>query len=136
MSNTTFGVMVDFSRNAVMKVSELKKYCDVLKKFGYNSIYLYIEDTYELDDEPYFGHLRGRYSKQELKELNAYCNSIGLTVIPCFQTLAHLNQIFRWETYNSVHDCDDILLCDEEKTYELIEKMFKTFKECLSTALL
>lgn len=133
MSNTTFGVMLDFSRNGVMKISELKNYCNLLKKFGYNSIYLYIEDTYEIDDEPYFGHLRGRYSKQELKEIDAYCNSIGITVIPCFQTLAHLNQIFRWETYNDVHDCDDILLCDEEKTYALIEKMFKTFKECLST---
>lgn len=133
MTNTTFGVMVDLSRNGVMKIGELKNYCDLLKKFGYNSIYLYIEDTYEIEGEPYFGHLRGRYSKKELKEINDYCNSIGMTVIPCFQTLAHLNQIFRWETYRSIRDMDDILLCEEEKTYELIEKMFQTFKECLST---
>ncbi len=133
MKNTTFGVMLDFSRNGVMKLDELKNYCDILKKFDYNSIYLYIEDTYEIEDEPYFGHLRGRYSKKELKELDAYCKSIGITVIPCFQTLAHLNQIFNWETYKDIQDCNDILLCGEEKTYALIDKMFKTFKECLST---
>lgn len=133
MHDTTFGVMIDFSRNAVMKPDELKKYCLTLKKFGYNAVYLYIEDTYELDDEPYFGHLRGRYSKSELKEIDAYCLSIGIKVIPCFQTLAHLNQALRWETYKDVLDCNDILLCDDPKTYELIEKMFKTFKECLSS---
>lgn len=134
MNNSkTFGVMFDFSRNGVMKIEEVKKYCNILKKFGYNSIYLYIEDTYEIDGEQYFGHLRGRYSKKELKDLNEYCNGIGITVIPCFQTLAHLNQIFKWEHYQDVRDCNDILLCDEEKTYQLIEKMFQTFKECFST---
>ena len=133
MSNTKFGVMLDFSRNAVMKISELKKYCDLLKKFGYNAIYLYLEDTYEIEGEEHFGHLRGRYSKAELKEIDAYCKSINMTVIPCFQTLAHLDQIFKWPKYAEINDCDNILLCEEEKTYEFIEKMFKTFKECLST---
>ena len=69
MSNNTFGVMVDLSRNGVMKIDELKNYCSILKKFGYSSIYLYVEDTYEIEGEPYFGHLRGRYSKKELTEI-------------------------------------------------------------------
>ena len=38
------------------------------------------------------------------------------------QTLAHLNQIFKWKTYRPVNDTADILLVDEERTYELIEK--------------
>ena len=62
-----FGVMIDCSRNAVMNVSAFKKMADILSSLGYNTIRLYTEDTYEVDGEPYFGYLRGRYSKAELR---------------------------------------------------------------------
>jgi hypothetical protein len=51
----TFGVMLDMSRNAVMKVDALKKYMQIIKKMGYNALFLYCEDTYEVEGEPYFG---------------------------------------------------------------------------------
>ena len=89
-----FGAMLDMSRNAVMKPEEVKKYARLLKSLGYNMIQLYTEDTYEVSDEPYFGYLRGRYSKEELKDIVSYCNGIGVEVIPCVQTLAHLNAIY------------------------------------------
>ena len=53
-----FGVMLDMSRNAVMKPSEVKQFADIIKSFGYNMIQLYTEDTYEIYGEPYFGYLR------------------------------------------------------------------------------
>ena len=37
---------------------------------------LYTEDTYEVDNEPYFGYMRGRYSADELRELDDYAYSI------------------------------------------------------------
>ena len=57
-----FGVMLDVSRNAVMTVPRIKEYVARLHKFGYNTLMLYTEDTYEIEGEPYFGHKRGRYS--------------------------------------------------------------------------
>ncbi len=128
-----FGVMLDMSRNAVMKPEEVKKLASVLHSFGYNMIQLYTEDTYEVEGEPYFGYLRGRYSKEEMKDIVAYCNSIGVEVIPCIQTLAHLNQIFHWETYKQIRDTDDILMVGEERTYELIDNMMRTLRECFTT---
>ncbi len=128
-----FGSMLDMSRNAVMKVEEVKKFAKIISTFGYNMLMLYTEDTYEVENEPYFGYMRGRYSQEELKEIVAYCESIGIEVIPCIQTLAHLNQIFRWENYSTVHDCDDILLVGEERTYALIENMFKTVRNCFKS---
>ena len=124
----TFGIMIDMSRNAVMSIDGLKRFLPLLKKMGYNCIMLYTEDTYEIAEEPYFGYMRGRYSKAEMKEIDAFADSIGMTVIPCIQTLAHLNAIFRWEKFPK--DCDDILLTDCERTYELIERMFSTVSEC------
>ena len=91
-----FGVMLDLSRNAVMSIPAFKEYLGYLKKMGYNCVYFYNEDCYEIEDEPHFGYLRGRYSISEMKELDAYANSLGIEIIPCIQTLAHLRSYARW----------------------------------------
>ena len=125
-----FGVMIDMSRNSVMNLDSLKEFIRLIKKIGYNCVLLYTEDTYEIDD-PYFGYLRGRYSKDEMKEIDAFAQSIGVEMIPCIQTLAHLNAYFKWKKVPI--DCNDILLADDEKTYELIDKMFASTSECFKS---
>lgn len=131
---TMLGVMLDCSRNAVMKVETVKAYADMLAKMGYNTLMLYTEDTYEVRNQPYFGHLRGRYSKAELKEMDEYCLQKGITLIPCIQTLAHLNCIFKWDgVYGDIRDTADILLAGEDGTYQLIEDIFATLAECFHT---
>lgn len=127
------GVMLDCSRNAVMTVESLKDYISVISEMGYNNLQLYTEDTYEIDGEPYFGYLRGRYTKAELKEIVAFADGKGVEVVPCIQTLAHLNQIFRWDAYAEVRDTGDILLAGDDKTYALVDKMFKTLAECFTS---
>ena len=97
-----------------MNVNFVKKIALIIKKMGYNTLMLYTEDTYEVNNQPYFGYLRGRYTKKEMKELDAYCNEIGIELIPCIQTLAHLNAIFKWQEYIEIRDCDDILLCGND----------------------
>ena len=132
-----FGTMIDCSRNAVLTVDSIKKWIDITSDIGYNTIMIYMEDTYEIKDEPFFGHLRGRYSEAELKEIDDYANNKGMEFIPCIQTLAHLNAIFHWKEYkNTIWDCDDILLAEEESTYRLIEKMFETFSQNLRTKII
>ena len=129
-----FGVMLDMSRNAVMKPSKVLEYVKILKSFGYNMIQLYTEDTYEVDGEPYFGYMRGRYTQSELCYIVSECEKIGVEVIPCIQTLAHLNQAVRWQkVYGKITDVGDILLAGEERTYELIENMFKSLRKCFSS---
>ncbi len=127
----TFGVMIDMSRNAVMSMEGLRRFLPLLAKMGYNCVMLYTEDTYEVDGEPYFGYMRGRYTKEEMKEIDSFAASLGMEVIPCIQTLAHLNTALRWGKYPV--DCNDILLCDDERTYELIDHMFATLSECFSS---
>lgn len=131
LGKRSLGVMIDCSRNAVMKVSQIKKFVTLLKTMGYDNIGLYMEDTYEIADEPYFGRLRGRYSKAELREIDECARSRGLRFIPYIQTLAHLKTIFQWERYSGIKDINDILLVGEEKTYELIEKMFSSLRDCI-----
>ena len=106
----TFGTMLDCSRNAVMTVDAVKRWIDLTAKLGCNTLHLYMEDTYEVDGQPYFGHLRGRYSKAELKQIDAYAAAHGMQVIPCIHTLAHVNALFHWPVYREIRDAADILL--------------------------
>lgn len=129
----TFGVMLDCSRGAVYKKETVEKFIDFLSAAGYNMLQLYTEDVYEVDGEPYFGYLRGRYSKEELKELDAYAASRGIELVPCIQTLAHLNGIARWSAYAEIIDVGDILFAGEDRVYELIDKMFRTCAECFTS---
>ena len=127
------GTMLDCSRNAVMKVDSIKEWIDITADMGYNCVLLYTEDTYEVADNPYFGHLRGKYSREELKQIDDYAFSKGMEVIPCIQTLAHVNAIFHWPVYRSMRDYDDILLAGDERVYELVDQMFATLKASLRT---
>ena len=123
------GVMLDCSRNGVMNLPTLKRWIDLIKDFGYNTLLLYLEDTYEIESRPYFGHLRGKYTQNELKEVDDYAFSKGIEVIPCIQTLAHIDTIFQWSEYKKICDCNDILLVGEEETYLLIDDMLKTLSK-------
>ena len=129
------GAMVDCSRNAVMNVPTVKKFAKLIRSMGYNTLMLYTEDTYEVDNQPAFGYQRGRYSQEELRELDQFCLSIGMELIPCIQTLAHLATIFKWrgDVYLDIQDMDNALLVDNEKTYALIEDMISSLAKCFTT---
>ncbi len=73
---STIGPMFDLSRNAVLKIDSFKDMIRKLAIMGLNSAMamLYMEDTYEIQNEPYFGYMRGRYSQAELKELDDYAD--------------------------------------------------------------
>lgn len=125
----TLCYMVDASRAAVPTVTTLKKLIRHLALMGYNSMMLYTEDTYELPGHPYFGHMRGRYTAEELREIDDYADALGIEVIPCIQTLAHLATALRWPEFK-YNDTSDILLAGDERTYALVEDMIRQVSSC------
>lgn len=124
-----FGFQIDCSRNAVPRVDMIKRLVCLLVLAGYNYLQLYTEDTYELPDEPYFGYMRGRYTVKELKEIFSFAEMLGVEMVPCIQTLAHLKNLANFIKYYDHMDIDDILLVDDERTYELIRKMLSFWRD-------
>lgn len=118
------GLMVDCSRNGVMNISYAKEMIEILSAMGLNVMMLYMEDVYELEGYPYFGYLRGRYSKEELKELDDYAYQFGVELIPCIQTLAHMDQFLYWEEMASKYiDLDNVLNVGSKDVKDLIENI-------------
>ena len=122
-------VFIECSSGRIPSVKHLKEFALIISKMGYNSIYLGTSDTFELKGEPYFGYLRGGYTSSEIKELDRYCQTVGIELCPATQTLAKFNHLGKYETYKGYFDVGDILLVGEEKVYSLIDKMFAFFAE-------
>lgn len=123
----TDGVMIDISQNnAVINEKNLKRLLELMALMGLNLFMLYAEDSYRVEGEPYFGYMRGRYTREELKEVDDYAYALGIEVVPCVQTLAHLIDVLKWECYWGIRDDDDTLLVGEPGTYELIERLLSS----------
>lgn len=128
------GVMLDCARNAVIRPAQAKKMIALCALLGFNFFELYVEDCLEVDGEPYFGYMRGRFTQAEIKDLDAYAKIFGVELTLAIQTLAHLERLFfHWREYYAILDKRDVLLTDEPRTYELLENVIKTCRKCLTT---
>ena len=118
--------MLDCSRNAVPRVEAVKMVLRKMALMGLNTLMLYTEDTYEVPEQPYFGYLRGRYSVEALRGLDSYAAALGIELVPCIQTLAHLERALHWPQVDAaLRDTEDILMVGEEKTYVFIEQLLR-----------
>ena len=127
------GVMLDMSRNGVMTVDAIKRFINALACLGMNELLLYMEDVYEVPGYPYFGYLRGRYSQADLREMDAYAASLGVELVPCVQTLGHMEQFLQWQSSAACRDQPEILLIGAEETYDLIKAMLASLRSCFRT---
>lgn len=127
------GPMLALSGGCVMTVDAVKNYIDNIAALGLNMLMLYTEMNYELKDYPLFGYLRGRYTWDELKEIDSYALEMGVEVIPCIQTLGHLERFLKWDATSDIRDNKSVLLIGEEKTYKFIEAEINAMRECFSS---
>ena len=123
-----FGIMLDCSRNAVMRPDYLKSFLSRIALLGYNMVMLYTEDTYQIKDEPCWGFMRGAFTPKEIRDLDNFCAGLGMELIPCIQTLGHLAQALQWNALKKYADTESVLLTDDEATLGLIEKMILVWK--------
>ena len=119
----TMGVMLDQSRNGVLKPEAVCYFIRKMALMGLNLLMLYTEDTYEIPDLPYFGYMRGRYTARDLRAIDDYACLFGIEVCPCIQTLAHLNRVLHWPAMAHLKDTEEVILAEDESALLFIEEM-------------
>ncbi len=127
------GPMLDMSRGGVMRAEAVKAFIDKSAALGLNMLMLYTEDTYTVEGYPMFGYMRGRYTPDEIREIDSYAISMGVELIPCIQTLGHMGNYFRWGEASAIKENDRVLLPDEDETYAFIEAEIKAVKESFTS---
>jgi N-acetyl-beta-hexosaminidase len=117
--------MFDCSRNAVLKVESIKRILRKMALMGLDALMLYTEDTYEIKGQPYFGYMRGRYTYDEMKACDDYAYTFGIDMIPCIQTLGHMERFLRWDAAAYLKDTERELLVESDETYAFLEEAIK-----------
>ncbi|MFH1378410.1 MAG: family 20 glycosylhydrolase [Planctomycetota bacterium] len=120
------GFMLDFSRNGVMTVSAIESYLRRAALMGFNQFLPYIEDTYEVPGEPFWGYLRGRYSKREMRAIADIAARYGMEIVPVIQTWGHADQILQWPPYSKIKRGGGDFKTNDEATYALLEKAIRS----------
>jgi len=118
------GPMFDMSQgNAAFNIKTMKAILRKIALMGLNIAMLYCEDNYEVPGRPYFGYMRPTYTQAEMRELDDYAYSLGIEMIPCIQTLAHMPDGLRWACFDDIRDYDACLLVGKEETYDFIRDL-------------
>ena len=123
-------VMIDASRCAVPTVKTICRLLDRLALMGYGMAMLYTEDTVKLEGRPYFGYMRGGYTKDELKAIDDYADGYGIEMIPCLECYGHMEKYLIWGEAASIKDTEKILLAREEKTFEFLDQLIRETSSC------
>lgn len=127
------GAMIDVSRNAVIRVDRMKYLMRKMALMGMNTLMLYTEDTYELPGYPYFGHMRGRYSEEELREMDEYAATLGIELIPCVQLLGHLETFLRWPDSENMKDTANVLMVDTKEAEAFVRAVLTQVRRVFRT---
>ncbi len=129
----TLGAMIDSSRCGVPTIKTVKSLLDHMALMGYNMVMLYTEDVIKLEGRPYFGYMRGRYTADDLREIDDYAYEYGIEVIPCLECYGHMGKYLMWGEASEIKDTDNVLMAREPKTFEFVEELIKTVSSALRT---
>lgn len=121
----SLGAMIDVSRNAVLQPCTVQWILRKMAYMGMNTALLYMEDTFEMEGYPYFGYMRGRYTADEIREMDDLADTFGIELVPCIQTLGHLFNVLKWDCMADLRDTANVLLCEDERVYAFIEDMIR-----------
>lgn len=131
------GMQLDLSRNNSLNVESIRYFIRQHAILGLNSVTLYMEDMFELPDEPYFGYMRGRYTPQTLKQLDDYAHLLGVELIPELELLGHMGKFLRHYSTAYLRGATiQEFLVGEQTTYDFIEKIVKVISGCFRSRLL
>ena len=87
----TYGILFDCTRGNIITVKHFKHWLRRLALLGYNMAMIYTKDAYQVPGEPYFGYMRGAYSMEEIREIDATPKNSILKRLPPFR---------RWDIWN------------------------------------
>jgi len=128
------GPMFDVSQgNAAFNIKTVKEILRRCALMGLSMAMLYCEDSFTAQNQPYFGYMRARYTEREMKEIDDYAYALGIEIIPCIQTLAHMPDTLRWNYYSPIKDYDACLLVGKKETYDFIRDLIISASRPLRT---
>jgi len=123
------GVMLDVSRGKVPTRTTLHSLVDLCCRLRLNVLMLYIEHTFDFRGHPEIGKGSSPLDAATMLELDAYAADRGVELIPCLQSLGHMEQILSIDRYAELAESDRHWSVSPSNpgTYALLEELYDEF---------
>lgn len=113
------GFYYDITRGRVPTLSHLKKTVDCLATLKFNMLQLYVENVFDFEEYEGITDKENMITAEEIKELDKYCKSKYIELIPSLSTFGHLYDLLQSEKYKHLCELENY----EPKEHYWIEKM-------------
>jgi N-acetyl-beta-hexosaminidase len=101
------GYMLDVSRGRVPTMFSLKDLVDKLSLYKINQLQLYMENCLRLDGFEEIWSQTDPFLPEEILELDQYCESRGVELVPCVATFGHLYDLLRSICFGKYREIDE-----------------------------
>lgn len=100
------GIMLDISRGKVPTLETLRGLVDVCVKLKLNTLMLYTEHTFRFRRHPQIGADASPLDAETLRDLDHYAAEHHVELIPCLQSLGHMDHILALPRYRELAETD------------------------------
>lgn len=101
------GFMLDTARGRVPTLESLKELADRLSFYKINQLQLYIEHSFAFAVLPEIWAGKDPLTAEEILELDLYCKSRQIELVPALATFSHFYEILRTETFQHLCELED-----------------------------
>ena len=98
------GYMLDVSRGRVPTMESLKVLVDRLALYKINQLQLYMENCLRLEGFEEIWSQTDPFTPEEILDLDCYCNTRGIELVPCIASFGHLYDILRSESFGKYRE--------------------------------
>lgn len=142
------GLYHDVSRGKIPTLETLKELVDTIAYYKMNSLQLYIEHTFEFKEYEFCREKLGYLTKDEIKQLDAYCKSKFIDLIPSISTFGHLYHLLAEGKYKHLSELPDYVPQSHywlerlphhtidptnPESFEVIKSLIDQYLECSSS---
>ncbi len=93
------GFYQDVTRGKIPTVATVKKLIDTMAYYKMNSLQLYVEHVFEFEESKDLWESTGYLTKEDLREIGAYCKENFIEFIPSLSTFGHMYELLSQEKY-------------------------------------
>jgi len=98
------GFYHDVTRGKVPTLETLKNLVDICAQMKINMLQLYVEHTFEFKEYEFCRERLGYLTREEMMELDQYCNANFIEFVPSLATFGHLYHLLEHDTFK--HLCE------------------------------
>ncbi len=144
------GFYHDVTRGRIPTLETMKALADKLSYYKLNQLQLYVEHSFLFKDFSEVWRDDTPLTAEEILELDRYCSSINIELVPSIASFGHLHKVLRSKTYEELCELEDsnkeqfsymsrmehhTVDVTNEKSFELVKKMLLEYLPLFSSKL-